>query len=156
MFNAILGSLTTSLWVAVAIGLLALIVALSIHKIGPTEVGLVTKRFSWSKLSDGNVIAFRGEAGYQSDLLMPGLRFKLWPLFGVGKRPLVQVPAGQIGVVIAQAGAAPPTGAKSVEYKREFGNFSDLRAFVQHGGRKGTHPPARPPRTGAPPPPPGT
>ena len=32
---------------------------------------------------------------------MPGLRFKIWPMFGVKKFPLVQVPAGEIGVVIA-------------------------------------------------------
>ena len=144
MFDTIVALLTTSLRVVVPIGLVGLVLIFSIHRIGPREVGLVTKRFSWSKLSDGNVVAFNGEAGYQADLLMPGLRFKLWPLFGVDKRPLVQVPAGQIGVVIAQVGAAPPTGAKSVEYKQIFGNFSDLRAFVQHGGQKGTQRPVLP------------
>ena len=44
---------------------------------------------------------------------MPGLRFKLWPLFGVKKFPWVQVPAGEIGVVIAQVGEPLPIGAKS-------------------------------------------
>lgn len=48
----------------------------SIRRIGPTEVGLVTKRFSWKKLTKDNPIAFDGEAGYQADLLMPGLRWK--------------------------------------------------------------------------------
>jgi hypothetical protein len=144
MFDAIPAFLTTSLSVVVSIGIVGLVLMFSIHRIGPTEVGLVIKRFSWSKLSDGNVVAFNGEAGYQAELLMPGLRFKLWPLYAVGKRPLVQVPAGQIGVVIAQVGSAPPTGAKSVEYKREFGNFSDLRAFVEHGGQKGTQRPVLP------------
>ncbi|HXA16042.1 MAG TPA: SPFH domain-containing protein [Thermoanaerobaculia bacterium] len=144
MFDTILGSLTTSLWVVVAMGLVGLVLLFSIHRIGPTEVGLVIKRFSWSKLSDGNVIAFNGEAGYQADLLMPGLRFKLWPMYGVDKRPLVQVPAGQIGVVIAQVGSAPPTGAKSVEYKQQFGNFSDLGVFVRQGGQKGIQRPVLP------------
>ena len=50
----------------------------SIRIIGPTEVGLVTKRFSFRKLPDDNPIAFHGEAGYQADLLMPGWRFKFW------------------------------------------------------------------------------
>ena len=58
---------------------------------------------------------------------MPGLRFKLWPIFGVKKFPWVQVPAGEIGVVIAQVGEPLPIGAKSAVYKPEFGNFSDLR-----------------------------
>lgn len=30
----------------------------SIHRIGPTEVGLVTKRFSWKKLAKDNPVAF--------------------------------------------------------------------------------------------------
>ncbi len=53
----------------------------SVLLIGPSEVGLVNKRFAIRKLSDGDPIAFKGEAGYQADLLMPGLRFVLWPLF---------------------------------------------------------------------------
>src|SRR6266540_623585 len=79
-----------------AIALLAaLLVALrSIHRIGPTQVGLVTKRFGVRKLSEDNPIAFRGEAGYQANLLMPGARFKLWPIYTVTKFPWVQVPAG--------------------------------------------------------------
>ena len=47
-------------------------------------------------------IAFDGEAGYQAELLMPGLRWMLWPLYAVQKLPWVQVPAGEIGVVIVQ------------------------------------------------------
>ena len=74
--------------------------------------------------------AFRGEAGYQGRLLMPGLRFKLWPIFGVRKFPWVQVPAGEIGVVIAQVGAPLPIGAKSAVYRTEFANFSGLTSFI--------------------------
>jgi len=85
----------------------------SFHSVGATEVGLVGKRFAFRKLDEDNPIAFRGEAGYQATMLMPGLRFKLWPLFGVKKFPWVQVPAGEIGVVIAQVGAPLPIGAKS-------------------------------------------
>ena len=39
-------------------------------------------------------------------LLMPGLRFKLWPLFKVERYPWVQVPPDHIGLVIAQVGDA--------------------------------------------------
>jgi uncharacterized membrane protein YqiK len=48
----------------------------SFYSIGPTQVGLVRKRFG-AKLPGDNPLAFRGEAGYQSEMLMPGLRFKL-------------------------------------------------------------------------------
>jgi len=76
-------------------------IVLSLHKIGPTEVGLVTKRFSLAKLAKDNPVAFNGEAGYQADLLMPGLRWKAFLVYSVEKYPWVQVPAGEIGVVIA-------------------------------------------------------
>ncbi len=119
----------------------------SIRRIGPTEIGLVTKRFSWKKLAKDNPIAFEGEAGYQAELLMPGLRWKPWLLYAVDKYPWVQVPAGQIGVVIAQVGAALPIGAKSAVYRSGFGNFSDLKNFVQNGGQKGVQRPVLPPGT---------
>jgi hypothetical protein len=117
----------------------------SIRVIGPTEIGLITKRFSVKKLSEDNPIAFNGEAGYQADLMMPGFRFKLWVLYKVSKFPWVQVPAGEIGVVIAQAGHAPPIGAKSAIYKAEFGNFTGLRNFIAKGGQKGVQRPVLPP-----------
>lgn len=113
----------------------------SLHRIGPNEVGLVTKRFSRKKLSEDNPVAFHGEAGYQADLLMPGLRWKPWLIFKVEKYPWVQIPAGQIGVVIAQAGRPMPTGAKSAVYRQQFGQFTDLRGFVQAGGQKGVQRP---------------
>lgn len=132
------------LWLTVssAIALVALILILpSIRIIGPSEVGLVMKRFSFSKLSEDNPIAFNEEAGYQADLLMPGWRFKLWLLYEVEKYPWVQVPAGEIGVVIAQVGNPLPIGAKSAVYKTEFANFSNLRSFIQNGGQKGVQRP---------------
>ena len=119
----------------------------SVNNIGPTEVGLVTKRFSLKKLPEDNPIAFRGEAGYQAELLMPGLRFKLWPIFSVKKFPWVQVPAGEIGVVVAQVGMPLPIGAKSAAYKPEFENFADLPTFIDKGGQKGVQRPVLPPGT---------
>ncbi len=119
----------------------------SVRRIGPTEVGLATKRWSVRRLPDDNPIAFRGEAGYQADLLMPGVRWKPWPLFRVEKFPWIQVPAGQIGVVISQVGEPLPIGAKSARYKKEFGNFSNLRDFIQNGGQKGVQRPVLPPGT---------
>lgn len=123
----------------------AIIIFKSLKSIGPTEIGLVNKRFSFSKLTDDNPIAFNGEAGYQEQLLMPGLRFKLWPIYHIAKHPWVQVPAGEIGVVIAQVGHPLPMGAKSAVYKKEFGNFSHVKDFILKGGQKGVQRPVLPP-----------
>jgi uncharacterized membrane protein YqiK len=118
----------------------------SFRVIGPAEVGLVVKRFG-RRLDNDQPLAFSGEAGYQAKLIMPGLRFKLWPVFQVVKHPWVQVPAGEIGVIVAQLGAALPIGAKSGIYKPEFGNFTALQSFLDNGGQKGVQRPVLPPGT---------
>lgn len=126
---------------AAAFLLFVFVILPSLRVIGPTQVGLVTKRFAASKLQQDNPIAFGGEAGYQADLLMPGWRWKFWILYRVEKFPWVQVPAGEIAVVVAQVGVPLPIGAKSAVYTSEFGNFTDLRKFIHYGGQKGVQRP---------------
>ena len=139
--------------VLVAVGVVALLVLLAVlrsfHGIGPAEIGLVTKRIG-RKLDEDQLIALNGEAGYQADLLMPGLRFKVWPVFRVQRYPWVQVPPDHIGLVISQVGQALPTGAKSAIFHPEFGNFADLRAFIGGGGQRGVQRPVLPPGTTVP------
>ena len=133
-----------------AVGLFLLLVLLrSFQSIGPSQVGLVTKRIGKKNRGD-QVVALNGEAGYQADLLMPGLRFKLWPIYKVGRYPWVQIAPDHVGLVIAQVGAPLPTGAKSAVYKPEFGNFADLRTFLSNGGQRGVQRPVLPPGTTAP------
>jgi uncharacterized membrane protein YqiK len=139
--------------VLIAVGVVGLLVLLmlllSFHSIGPSEIGLVTKRIG-RKLGEDQLIALNGEAGYQADLLMPGLRLKVWPVFKVERYPWVQVPPDHIGLVIAQVGHALPTGHKSAIYRPEFGNFADLRAFLSGGGQRGVQRPVLPPGTTVP------
>lgn len=128
-------------------GAVVLLFALSSFRfIGANQVGLVNKRLG-RRLKGDQAIAFAGEAGYQARLLMPGLRFKLWPVYSVTKHPWVQVNPGEIGVVIAQLGAPLPIGAKSAAYKPVFGNFTDLTTFLAEGGQKGIQRPVLPPGT---------
>jgi hypothetical protein len=148
---SMLSVLGTGAWIVIAVAATAAYtVWRSLWTIGPTEVGLVRKRFSLKELSKGDPVAFGGEAGYQAELLMAGLRFKLWPLYTVTRHPMVQIPAGQIGVVVAQVGASVPIGAKSAVYKPAFGNFQDIGGFVQNGGQKGVQRTVLPPGTVAP------
>ena len=133
--------------IAVCAAIFLIFILPSIRVVGPTEVGLVTKRFSSAKLEQDNPIALSGEAGYQADLLMPGWRWKFWVFYKVEKFPWVQVPAGETGVVIAQVGVPLPIGAKSAVYKSEFGNFADLRKFIHYGGQKGVQRPVLSPGT---------
>jgi uncharacterized membrane protein YqiK len=138
---------TVAIAVAVAAFLVLVVAFKSVHRIGPSEVGLVNKKLGFRKLHGDNPIAFRGEAGYQAELLMPGLRFRLWPISSVTRHPWVQVPAGEIGVMISQVGRPLPIGAKSARYHPSFGDFSQLDAFLQNGGEKGVQRPVLPPGT---------
>jgi hypothetical protein len=125
-------------WLVIStVAFIAFILYMSFWKIGPTEMGLVRKRFGFKKLDGGNIVGFKGEAGYQAELLRSGIRFKLWLMYAVQRRPIPQIPAGEIAVVIAQVGAQLPVGAKSAICKPEFGSFTDLKAFVDGGGQKG-------------------
>src|SRR5256885_5689618 len=129
----------------VAAALALYVVARSFVVIGPAEVGLVIKRVSRQHNTTDTPIAFAGEAGWQAELLMPGVRFKLWPTYTVIRFPWVQVPAGETGVVISQIGGPLPTGAKSALYRPEFGSFTDLHAFLAGGGQKSVQRPVLPP-----------
>ena len=66
--HAELATQSSWLWlvIPVVIILFFCLVLPSIRVIGPTEVGLVIKRFSRKKLSTDCPIAFGGEAGYQA------------------------------------------------------------------------------------------
>jgi uncharacterized membrane protein YqiK len=142
--------MTVVLIVIAAVGLFLLYGVLrSFHSIGAAEVGLVTKRLG-KHLDEDQLIARNGEAGYQAELLMPGVRFKFWPIHIVERFPWVQVAPDHIGLVIAQVGEALPTGAKSAVYKPAFGSFADVRAFLANGGQRGVQRPVLPPGTTAP------
>ena len=140
MFTLIMAHPIASVAITALVALILLTLWQSVRVVGPAEVGLVMKRFG-PKLSSDNPVAFRGEAGYQAELLMPGVRFKWWFLYKVGKFPWVQVPANEVGVLIAQVGKTLPAGAKSARYKKEFGNFTDLPAFITNDGEKGVQRP---------------
>ncbi len=125
-----------------------LVVARSFIVIGPAQVGLVTRRVSSRHNTTDDPIAFAGEAGYQSNLLMPGVRFKLWPTLSVAKYPWVQVPAGEIGVVISQIGKPLQLAQNRLAYRPEFGNFTDLRMILSTTAvEEGVQRPVLPPGT---------
>ncbi len=101
------------------------------------EVGVVIKKFGSRTLPSGQLIALEGEAGFQADTLAPGLHFGYWFFqYRVMKAGMVRIPAGEIGLVLANAGApiAPDRIlARSVPCE----NFQDTRAFLLNGGEKG-------------------
>lgn len=134
--------LTTTLFI-LFIGLGGLIVvALSARSllglviVSEREVGVVVKKFG-PRLAPGQLIALKGEAGYQADTLAPGWHFGYFPWrFAVRKAPVMIVPQGEIGLVVAAAGASIPP-ERIMARVVECDNFQDARKFLMNRGEKG-------------------
>jgi len=103
----------------------------------PNErAGIVEKRWSRHGSVRGGLIALRGEAGFQPEVLRGGVHY-LTPLqYKVHIVPLVTIPQGQIGYVFARDGRPlPPTQA--LASNAEAGSFEDVRDFLTSGGQRG-------------------
>ena len=105
------------------------------------KIGLVTKKFvlfgDKRELPAGRIIAVEGEAGYQAQPLPPGIHFWKWLWqFEITLQPLMVIPSGQIGLIVAKDGAELPKGrilAQSVNSD----SFQDAEMFFKNGGQKG-------------------
>ena len=105
--------------------------------IAERQVGIVVKKFASRALRPGRLVALDGEAGYQADILAPGLHFGLWRWqYRVLKVPVTVVPQGEIALVLAADGA--PTPAERILGRVvDCDNFQDARKFLMNGGEKG-------------------
>lgn len=123
--------------VAAGVSLAALVlILLSTVVITEDESGLVIKRFG-PELPPGRQIAVNGEAGVQAVLLSPGWHFGMWRWkYKVNKVPLIDVPAGQIALVVANDGAPIPS-ERVLARDVDCDNFQDAVAFLRAGGEKG-------------------
>jgi uncharacterized membrane protein YqiK len=129
--------------IAVELGVVALTLLvtsplwLGMELIDEREVGVVIKKFGATKLPPGQLIALNGEAGYQAETLAPGLHFGYWIFqYRVMKVPMLRIPAGEIGLVLANAGA-PISSSRILGKTVACDNFQDARAFLHNGGEKG-------------------
>jgi len=101
------------------------------------QVGIVIKRFAATALPPGRLIALDGEAGYQADVLAPGLHFGFWRWqYRILKVPVTIVPQGEIALVLAADGAPMPA-ERILGKVVDCDNFQDARKFLRNGGEKG-------------------
>jgi uncharacterized membrane protein YqiK len=132
---------TISILIFVGIGIVGLIVLLygiGFTSIGTDEVGIVEKWWSLkgSVPADG-LIALKGEAGYQPQVLRAGVHFKTPFKYKVKKVRLVTIPQGQIGYVFARSGESLSDGQTLGKVIRECKSFQDVVSFLNNGGQKG-------------------
>ncbi len=104
--------------------------------ISPSYSGLVEKKFSLGgDLPIGKIIATKGEAGVQAELLAPGLHwFKWWWMYSVKQIPPIEVPTGSIGIVKAENGAQLESGLILAKTIGDCNDFQDAKAFLDNGG----------------------
>ena len=105
------------------------------------KIGLVTKKFvlfgEHKELTGDRIIAVNGEAGYQAEMLSPGLHWWMWPWqYQIDMQGFVVIPEGHIGLVSAKDGAVPQTG-RILGRKVDCENYQDSVAFLNNGGQKG-------------------
>ncbi len=127
---------TVFLVFVVVLGGIVVLAALGLVVIGENESGLVIKRLG-RNLPQGRLIAVDGEAGFQAALLPPGWHFPVWRFLAkVETIPLITVPAGEIGLVIANDGAAIPS-SRMLGHEVKCDRFQDAEAFLRSGGQRG-------------------
>lgn len=80
----------------------------------PDGNGSGDARVSAKKLKNDYAIALAGQAGYPSEVLLPGLRFELGLVYAVDRYPWVQLPAGQLGVVVTRDRVFSRPGAEDL------------------------------------------
>jgi uncharacterized membrane protein YqiK len=105
------------------------------------KIGMVTKKFVLfgenKNLPDGKIIATKGESGFQSTTLAPGLYLWKWPWqYEITLSSFVVIEQGCIGLVLAKDGAPIPTGSilgRSVSCD----SFQNAEEFLKNGGMKG-------------------
>ena len=120
----------------------------SINVIGPTEVGLVQKRFSFKKLPADNPIAFHGEAGYQADAADAGRAVQAVADLR-GEEVPVGAGAGGRDRRRDRAGRRPAADRREERRRtsRSSTTSPNLATFIDGGGQKGVQRPVLTPGT---------
>ncbi len=115
---------------------LALLFLLAGVRLVPNDrVGIVEKRFGGGSVARG-LIALRGEAGFQPDLLRGGLHWLAPFKYRLRTVPLVTIPQGKIGYVFARDGA-PLAPDQVLASNAQANDFEDVRGFLAAGGQRG-------------------
>ena len=125
-------------YLVVALVLIAWFVRASamVRYIPNDRLGILEKMWSGQGSVRGGLIALKGEAGFQPEVLRGGFHFFMPFQYRIHRAPLVTIPQGQIGYVFARDGA-PLASTQTLASNVEASDFSDARAFLQSGGHKG-------------------
>ena len=124
-------------WVVIGFfALLLLLWILGFRVIRSDRVGVVEKWWSFRGSLKDSIIALRGEAGYQPDVLRGGIHFRTPLMYRVHVMPLVTISQGKIGYVFARDGV-PLTPGQTLGKVIPGNSFESVKAFIEAGGQRG-------------------
>lgn len=139
-------NIVTIIWIAAAVLCVVLYkfifrVFFGIVIVPEDKIGLVTKKFVLfgpnKALPDGRIIAVEGEAGFQAQTLAPGIYFGKWIWqYEITMQPLMIIPEGKIGLMVAKDGNELPSG-HILARKVDCDAFQSAELFIRNGGCKG-------------------
>jgi uncharacterized membrane protein YqiK len=103
-----------------------------------SRVGIVEKLWSLrGSLTEGRIIAQKGEAGFQAGVLRGGLHFGYFPWqYRIHRQPLVVISESKLGYVYARDGLPLPT-TQTLGRIEDCNSFQDAGAFLSRGGQRG-------------------
>lgn len=101
------------------------------------KAAVIEKWWSFKGSLNEQIIALKGEAGYQPDLLRGGIHILTPLMFKVRVCPLVTIPQGQIAYVFARDGKPLEPTQTLGKIVPECNNFQNVRGFLQNGGQRG-------------------
>lgn len=127
------------------IGVLAVLFAVastSFVRVPDGYLGQLFRIYGGGSLSEGRIVAVRGENGPQAKILTPG--FHPWLLVNVlydvdTSKPEVSIPKGKVGILTAKDGASLRPGQTFADpFPEKFGyQMLDAEVFLLNGGQRG-------------------
>jgi uncharacterized membrane protein YqiK len=133
--------MSTMTWLVIAcallIGLILLLWIAGLKIIPNNKIAVVEKWWSHKGSLDMQIIALKGEAGFQPQVIRGGIHFLTPLMYKVHICPLVTVPQGQIAYVFARDGRPLEPIQTLGKVIPECDNFQDARSFLQSGGQRG-------------------
>lgn len=100
------------------------------------SLAILEKLWSFKGSVPSGLIALKGEAGYQPEVVRGGIHVFMPLQYRIHKVPLVTIPQGQIGYVFARDGSTLPS-TQTLAANVQGGDVHDVRAFLTGGGQKG-------------------
>src|SRR5512140_1743994 len=116
--------------------ILVIVMLSGIRFIPNNRIGMIEKRWSSKGSVKGGLIALKGEAGYQPQILRGGLHYLMPIQFVVHMAPLVTSSQGKIGYVFARDGKQLDP-AQVLASNATVQDFQDVEGFLKNGGQRG-------------------